>query len=152
MLVGYSKPIRGSFKTEEKSFRNSLQYLDTAQLIKDNIIAHQREFQHQELNKTIMQLPLTVKSYNYLRGAKPGAAIVGLLLSFEDASIVHSKALNGIYVPSLLVYFETGLPRAEVLALRQKNDGAWTKDEVEYYGKQLIKDVDVSRKIAGNHP
>jgi hypothetical protein len=146
MFVGNNKPIRGSFKTGEKAFGNSLQYLDTAQLIKDNIIAHKKEFQHQELNKILKQLPLTVKSYIYVRGAKPGAPVAALILSFEDASIVNNKVSNRIYVPSLSVYFETGPPRVEVSALDIKNDGAWTKDEVEYYGKQLIKDVGVSRK------
>jgi hypothetical protein len=121
-------------------------YLDTLTILQDNIIAHKETFQHQELNVLLKQLHLKVKSYMPIRGQKPGGPIKGIMVYFEDWKTVSDKISNLIYMPSIFISFDNAITLIQTYELRTKSQGEWQQAEIDFYGKQLVNDIQVSKK------
>ncbi|MDB5086836.1 MAG: hypothetical protein JWR09_830 [Mucilaginibacter sp.] len=114
---------------------------DTIKYLQDKIIIHKEKFQHKELNILLKEMNLTVKSYIFIHGSKPGGPPKCITLFFDDPNNTSKKLRNRIDVPFLNIYFEDEISRDKLSELLSKSHGSWLEGENNFFGKMLVKDV-----------
>jgi hypothetical protein len=113
---------------------------DTAKYLYEHVLAQKGKFQHKKLNKLLNELNIPVKSYTINFGRKLGYC-VGITLFFEKSKIKSEKLHKQISTNSIYVEFEKPIPLGLVSPLLSNSNGDWMDGEKEFYGEQLIKDI-----------
>jgi hypothetical protein len=115
--------------------------VDTIRYLQDSIITFKHKFQHKPLSSMLKTLHLPVKSYLY-HIAKPGGPITNVTLFFDNTANTSQKLNKHTNVPIIVVYFENDIPRNKTNELWSKSQGEWLIGEKEFYGAQLIKNIE----------
>ena len=118
---------------------SSTLYQDTVKNLRNNIISQKSKFRNKQLTVLLNELGFTVKSYMFIRGAKPGGPAKGIILFFEDRHTVTNKIQSGKARSFLTIYFDEEVTKHWPLYLKSK--GTWLDDEKNYYGNLHVKDI-----------
>lgn len=107
-----------------------------------NFIAQKAKYQHKELSVLLNDLHLSVKSYIPTRPSKPGGPSKSLILRFESPSVIYEKLVNQKVAPFLIIDFEPPMSHGNALELFFNSRGVWSEAEKDFFGKQLVDEVD----------
>ena len=113
---------------------------DTLAYMRTSIIDRKSEYIGKELKVLLNDLELPINNYttagSNLRGISPR-----LSLKFYPKNVEELKRQARIDPVILNIVWETPLPLDITDPMMFKNQGIWTNEEQEYYGKQIVKDI-----------
>ena len=130
------KPMKNKSYSSFKKFNN-----DTLQYVKFNFYERKNLYIGKELNVLLSDFEMPVKSYtsHFLYNDLTGMSISVFESNIERMKNIstHKKSHN------IIIVFEKSIPFENVSTMLRKNEGNWTKDEKEFFGKQIVKDIDL---------
>jgi hypothetical protein len=113
---------------------------DTAKYIYEHVVLQKTKYQHKDLNEMLKTLNIEVKSYLPIHGRIVGYR-KGIILFFENNIDISGKLEKRVHTNSIYVEFEKPIPLSLINPTLNKSHGAWLASEKEFYGKQIIGDI-----------
>ena len=133
---GSYKNINSETYRSFKKFDN-----DTLGYLKSNFYDHKEFYKEKELGVLLNKIELPIKSYTPIFNIND---VTGIYISlFYDLKEKRYKLSNKEKTHNLIVEFRKPIPVNEISNMLLKNKGNWTKDEAEFFGKQIVKDIDL---------
>lgn len=116
---------------------------DTLKYIKINLLKYQDYYKGKPLNVLLNDLELQVNYYYVTTSAKNKNVSSSLAISYYSMSRAKEKIANKESLSLIVIKWETPLPTEKVHELLRKNNRKWTEDEKNYYGQQIIKEIEI---------
>jgi len=115
--------------------------VDTLQYVKKNFIEGKEKYSNKELKYLLSDLEIPVKEY--IPGNSNDNMFISptMTLLFHEFNEVAKRSDEGLHPVRIIINWKNPLPSKDIDSLRTKNWRKWTKDEADYFGKQIVQDI-----------
>lgn len=114
---------------------------DTLGYVQHNFIDNKQKYIGKDLITLLKDVEIPIKSFIPTTSSSKRNIIPDRYLEFYT-SIEVSRKMERLDKPvNIIIKWTPSLPKDSVYFLLKKNKGAWTKDELKYFGKQAIGDI-----------
>lgn len=117
---------------------------DTLKYLQTNFLTNQDFYIGKPLNILLDDLELQINYYLTVTSGINKKKSPSLGMSPYNKSQIEKKLSNDNSFLLINIEWETSLPIEKVDELLIKNKGKWTIEEKNYYGRQIIKEINIS--------
>lgn len=132
-----SKYNNPNYKTLEELKGDTLKYLQI------NFLSHKKFYIGKPLNVLLNDLEIDVKKYANGSGAKNINLSPYISLGFYSRNQERKKIEEKQDPLVLNIEWEVPLPDEKNVELLRKNKGQWTEEEKNYYGQNIVKEIEM---------